>query len=476
MTLIERVSPRELAAESGVQVGDQLVAVNEHDVSAVPAKSAMKLLSVLPYPKVLVFRTRVTLVDPKADVAKVASRTYNVTILHPPSLASSFQMRLADWSLSLSDMLLNASQSPSCPIAYMRSPDDLFGCVYPYPEMALPQPVSDMNSQSYKPEELIQHPNSTTFTMLSMLYDESRRLNYPIQVLSLGIAKRGVCTFVEKATRFEKAGAAIGLVVNTNDEVVDMPSGGENIESLRLPVGMVSAKDGALVHLTASAEHNEIIAVITQSSSPLSAACQNIIEVIKSIHTHWPRSAPSFPADTVLTSVAKPPVMKARTKDSIGGRLAVGGENGWALFDYHLALFGPQALSEAPLQFKMAAPQYGCDPSKYTVRITNYVVGIVRGGGCSFGIKIINAQKLGAKAVIIINNDNTPVLRLMVNKDELALITIPCVMVGRRFHYYVTHKLKPFYELGQFVVTLRNQSFIGEYDRHDDPEVLKFAN
>ena len=69
----------------------------------------------------------------------------------------------------------------------------------------------------------------------------------------------------------------------------------------------------------------------------------------------------------------------------------------------------------------------GCDPTTYTVRITGTIVAILRGGGCSFGIKVINAQKLGAKAVIIVNTDDKKTMRLNALPDEEPLIKIPCI-------------------------------------------------
>ena len=49
---------------------------------------------------------------------------------------------------------------------------------------------------------------------------------------------------------------------------------------------------------------------------------------------------------------------------------------------------------------------------------------ILRGGGCSFGIKVINAQKLGAVAVIIVNTDDKKTMRLMALADEAPLIKV----------------------------------------------------
>jgi hypothetical protein len=42
-----------------------------------------------------------------------------------------------------------------------------------------------------------------------------------------------------------------------------------------------------------------------------------------------------------------------------------------------------------------------------------------RGGGCSFGIKVINAQKLGAAAVIIVNTDDKKVHHMPPGRGHL---------------------------------------------------------
>ena len=68
------------------------------------------------------------------------------------------------------------------------------------------------------------------------------------------------------------------------------------------------------------------------------------------------------------------------------------GQNGWTFFDYHLAMFGPQEVPLGPFRLQMALPPFGCDPGAYTVRIQGAVVAILRGGGCSFGIKVNDSQ------------------------------------------------------------------------------------
>jgi len=95
------------------------------------------------------------------------------------------------------------------------------------------------------------------------------------------------------------------------------------------------------------------------------------------------------------------------------------------------------------------------------------IVAILRGGGCSFGIKVINAQKLGAKAVIIVNTDDKSTLRLMALPDEEPHIHIPCIMVGRRVQYYLEQMLKYYYLIDQHIVSIQPTGIFGDYDNRN---------
>lgn len=82
--------------------------------------------------------------------------------------------------------------------------------------------------------------------------------------------------------------------------------------------------------------------------------------------------------------------------------LVYAGQNGWAFFDYHLAMFGPQEVPLGPFRLQMALPPFGCDPGAYTVRIQGAVVAILRGGGCSFGIKVCVFVCLGFQVTLLV--------------------------------------------------------------------------
>jgi len=94
-------------------------------------------------------------------------------------------------------------------------------------------------------------------------------------------------------------------------------------------------------------------------------------------------------------------------------------------------------------------------------------VAILRGGGCSFGIKVINAQNLGAKAVIIVNTDDMKTMRLMALPDEVPLIRIPCIMVSRRLQFYLEEQLRPFFPTDQHLVSIQPTGVFGEYEKRN---------
>ncbi len=53
--------------------------------------------------------------------------------------------------------------------------------------------------------------------MLALLLQEAARREIFVEPRSLAIAKRGVCTFVNKATTLQNAGANLALIVNNGE-------------------------------------------------------------------------------------------------------------------------------------------------------------------------------------------------------------------------------------------------------------------
>jgi hypothetical protein len=58
------------------------------------------------------------------------------------------------------------------------------------------------------------HQAETGGQMLAMLLQEARSREIHVEPRSLGIVKRGVCTFVQKAHALQNAGANLAIVVN----------------------------------------------------------------------------------------------------------------------------------------------------------------------------------------------------------------------------------------------------------------------
>ncbi len=208
-----------------------------------------------------------------------------------------------------------------------------------------------------------------------------------------------------------------------------------------------------------------MLAVLSESDSDGQSigACDRVLSLAEDLIDKWPHSVPPIPSSQILQSKL-PDQSRVRGLTEEGGRLALSGENGWAFFDYHLAMFGPQEVPLGPLKLVMAIPPFGCDPSAYTVRVADAIVAILRGGGCSFGIKVINAQKLGAKAVMIVNTDDMKTMRLMALPDEVPLINISTIMVSRRIQYYLEEQIRPYFPLNQHLVSIQPTGIFGDYE------------
>eukprot|EP01034_Spumella_vulgaris_P021759 gene21759-27815_t len=470
-TIVEKLVKNQQAELSDIKFGDKLVAIDHYNTTTANAKSTQRIMQSLPWPRTLVFEARATGEDPRDAVEKAKTRTFNVSVIYPPSMVTEFQIRLADWTpaLDLSRqthpfLLRSKSEDQFCPLYRMKAAEDPFGCKQSggrsETDFTLPPALDLMMEQRGFVDEQTEEGSP----MFAMLLQEAFSRKISIEPRSLAVVKRGVCTFVEKARSMRSGGAQLGIVVNSDNELIDMPAGKEQTGDCSMPMGVAKDVDASLTHL--AARTNELWVIVSESSTGMSAACARVNTLAEEIVDRWSHSVPSMGVTQVLQS--KPPDnSKLRGVTEEGGRIAISGENGWAFFDYHLAMFGPPEVPLGPHRFQMALPPFGCDPGAYTVRIKDTVVAILRGGGCSFGIKVINAQKLGAKAVIIVNTDDMKTMRLMALPDEVPLITIPCIMVSRRIQFYLEEQLRPYFPQDQHLVSLQPTGVFGEYEKRN---------
>merc|ERR1711998_316851 len=109
-------------------------------------------------------------------------------------------------------------------------------------------------------------------------------------------------------------------------------------------------------------EINEIWAIVGTFEERLSSACHTVNSISENVADKWGHSIPPLSNAEILSRTV--PQAERRVTDE-GGRVAVGGQNGWAYFDYHLAMFGPEEFVGGPVELIIADPVYGCDPKEY---------------------------------------------------------------------------------------------------------------
>lgn len=413
-SIVEAVMPNMQAHLSDVQKGDRLIAINEVNTTTAPPKITTKILQSLPWPIVLVFETAPPEVDKKKlEAISASTRTLNVTVLYPPTFTGEMEARLADWTPSV-----DIFHEDSCTFYSIQTPKDQFGCEVSEGSYAL----SAASDEIIRSKGKVSMDLERSSPMQVLLAREAEKRGLQVKVKSLSLLKRGTCTFVQKAKLLGTGNASIGIVVNTEDKIIDLPAGKENTTQCTVPFSIIKQSDGELLQLAAL--QSEVLAVVSDPKYGQSPSCTRLITMAEDILDRWAHSIPHVSVDTVMAARAPDKGDMRGTVDE-GGRLAVSGKNGWAFFDYHLALFGPEEVPLGPHRLQMAVPPHGmciltffrdnnfdfnvwcgrlsggfllgCDPNSYQVRITGTIVAILRGGGCSFGIKVINAQKMGAK-------------------------------------------------------------------------------
>ena len=499
-TVVERVGKSMQSDLSDVQVGDRVLAVDQYNVSNAPAKITQRIMSSLSWPRVVVFEVKGDEGVERLRVQEsLQQRSLNLTALYPPSLFGVYAARTPEWTPLLGQDFNGSNPASTCPVFFARSSRDAFGCEVPGPgEYALPSQAVQLARQYYRDTgrapyqgwgsaqelEVEDDPNTNYYEehaeampMLSMLLQEAAKRQIVIALHSMVITKRGMCTFITKSAHLRRNGASVGLVVNNEESLSDMQKGrGDDSSHCDAPTAIISERAGTLIQHTASLRGaltdpkahelvpNEVL-LIAGEEGTLTAACERVHALSEELTELWPHSVPAIPTAQLLSQEQKLTVSNhQRPQSEEGGRLAVAGDNGWAFFDYHLAMFGPQEVPLGPHRMQMALPPHGCDPDAYQVRIRDTVVAILRGGGCSFGIKVINAQKLGAKAVVIVNTDESKNMRLMALPDEEPQIDIPCIMVSRRIQYYLEGQLRRFYANDQHIVSLQPTGVFGDYE------------
>lgn len=95
--------------------------------------------------------------------------------------------------------------------------------------------------------EIVQWTNTlyeNNYRMLALVLNEAYRSQLPIRLHSMTTMKRGGCTFVDKAKNLAKYAVDYGVLVNSEETLIDMPAGKENTSSCTTPFAITRESDG----------------------------------------------------------------------------------------------------------------------------------------------------------------------------------------------------------------------------------------
>jgi hypothetical protein len=132
------------------------------------------------------------------------------------------------------------TESTFCPIYKLKAVEDSFGCNVKENDYALPDYYEEILDRNGFANEDV----SNKAAFFSVLLQEAFSKRIHIEPRSAAIMKRGVCTFVEKAKKLSVGKAQLGFVVNTDNEIIEMPTGKEKTADCTAPIGMMKLSDG----------------------------------------------------------------------------------------------------------------------------------------------------------------------------------------------------------------------------------------
>jgi hypothetical protein len=147
---------------------------------------------------------------------------------------------------------------------------------------------------------------------MSLLLQESFIKKLPIDIQPAAIFKRGVCTFVEKAKLAAQHGSQFGMVVNTENLLIDIPNGKEKTEGIcTVPVGIMTSEDGQ--YLALAAKRNDIYFTIIpyyqnqyyHQEEEYLQSCERIHHVAEDLLDKWSHDHPPIAISDILKM--KPP-------------------------------------------------------------------------------------------------------------------------------------------------------------------------
>lgn len=161
---------------------------------------------------------------------------------------------------------------------------------------ALSEPVNVI----FTPEEIQGFRNNIEmkFPMTFFIIEEARRAKINFKLLVMPIMKRGVCTFVQKASTIAEKGADFGILVNQNDDLIDLPSGKEATNDCTKPFAIAKDTDTSL--WIQAGITNEILTVISDPIIGYTSDCIQVQGLVEDLLEKWSHSLPRIELQTIL--------------------------------------------------------------------------------------------------------------------------------------------------------------------------------
>lgn len=251
-------------------------------------------------------------------------------------------------------------------------------------------------------------------------------------------AKRGGCTFSDKAWFAQNAGAAGLIIANSDQSIIRMPEGYHTVSSeeaekspIEIPVVMVRQTAGSAIEKIARRFDGVIPSVVivakqwTNQGTFLSGPCRDVFHA--SDGKAVVRDDDDDDANNDARSVKV--ISDVETLSSDGGILHLVPKAKGRSFEYLRGRFGGPP-PQNPVPFVVADPIDAC--SSQTRRVKKSAKGaalIVRRGTCPFSDKSKIAEDLGASVLVVINVEGR-VMQEMSNGDlEEDVATLFPIMI-----------------------------------------------
>ena len=131
------------------------------------------------------------------------SRTFNMTVLYPPTMTGEYEVRLGSWTPPI-DMF----HEDSCTLYEVKAPvDGQFGCDAAEGTLAVAPHLKEITNLKGMdvPEDMEKRS-----PMAVLLFQEAIRRSITLKTKSTALFKRGQCSFVQKARVAAIGGADLG--------------------------------------------------------------------------------------------------------------------------------------------------------------------------------------------------------------------------------------------------------------------------